>query len=518
MVETASIESQFAALQSRMPNLWNTSMRDPHAEHTVVVVPSLTLDTEELQKLHGFAHYEERMLFLLILLSHPKTRVVYVTAQPIHQSIIDYYLHLLPGVPYSHARSRLHMFCCNDTSVKTLTQKIVEKPTLIWRIKKTLGDTRDAHMVAFNVTGLEVELAVKLGVPLYGAHPRYLPFGQKSGARKLFGQVGVPHPVGFEDLRDEKDIAEAIVDLHGKSPATKRAVIKLNDGFSGDGNALYPLSPIVGKRRGGLSLRERRNVVLDTLPRRIRFQARGVTWDEYLHKFKQMQGVVESFVEGRRKASPSVQLRINPMGGIELISTHDQILGGPDGQVFIGCKFPCDPGYRAALHEAAERIARPMAARGVLGRLSIDFLTVAAEQKNGKPWDVYAVEINLRKGGTTHPFRTLQLLTGGVYDPVNGNFEMAGGEQKYYMASDNLESENYKGLQPEDLIDITTYTGLHYKSSTNTGVVFHMIGALSEFGKLGVTCIGNSPQEAQAMYDRAVQTLEEQSRTTEWMV
>lgn len=513
---STGMEERFEQLQSRMPAVWKTLMTDHTAEQTVVVVPSLTLDVEEMTKLKGVVHYEERMLFLLILLSHPRTRVIYVSSMPIHDQIIDYYLNLLPGVPYSHARSRLHMFCANDASVKPLTQKVLDRPTLVERIRRCIGEAPNAHLTAFNVTNREVELAVALGLPLYGAHPKHYTYGLKSGARKLFEEVGIRHPAGFEDLRDEKDIAEAIVDLHQSSPETRRAVIKLNDGFSGDGNAIYSLSPLrVGEK---MTTRQARRVVLDTLPRKIRFQASGVTWDRYLSKFKQMQGIVESFVEGRHKTSPSVQLRINPIGGVELISTHDQILGGPDGQVFIGCRFPADAAYRVKLHEAARVIGQRLADVGVLGRLSIDFLALREGQNGTASWNIYAVEINLRKGGTTHPFRTMQLLTGGTYNLENGLFEMPSGRAKYYVASDNLESARYQGLQPDDLIDITTFTGLHYKTSTNTGVAFHMIGALSEFGKCGLTAIGDSPAEAQVLYDRAVSTLDEQSGRLEWMV
>ena len=37
-------------------------------------------------------------------------------------------------------------------------------------------------------------------------------------------------------------------------------------------------------------------------------------------------------------------------------------------------------------------------------------------------WTSYAIEINLRKGGTTHPFLTLQFLTDGRYDAETGLF------------------------------------------------------------------------------------------------
>jgi len=45
-----------------------------------------------------------------------------------------------------------------------------------------------------------------------------------------------------------------------------------------------------------------------------------------------MGGIVEAFIEGDIKTSPSVQCLINPLGGVEVLSTHDQLLGGEDGR------------------------------------------------------------------------------------------------------------------------------------------------------------------------------------------
>lgn len=509
-------DRRFRLLHGMLPNLWTNLMRDGHVEQTVVVVPSMSLDAEELLKLKGAEHYEERLLFLLILLSLPRTHVVFVSSLPIHPGIIDYYLQLLPGVPFSHARRRLHMFSTYDGSPdKSLTQKILERPALVERLRGCLKDAPNAHLTVFNVTPLEKSLSVALGIPLMGADPRHLHYGSKSGCRKLFRETSVPFAAGFEDLKDEKEIAEAIVDLHAQHPDTRRVVLKINEGFSGEGNSIYPLDELKKVWQGPKPDRRKAlKRVLETLPTLARMQAPNLPWDRFLAKFKQMEGVVEAFLEGDPKESPSVQLRITPLGEAQIISTHDQILGGADGQVFMGCSFPARPPYRAKLHAAAREIGDRLAAAGVVERLSIDFLAIPEDDD----WKLYAVEINLRKGGTTHPFRTLQFLTGGRYNPDSGTFETSAGVAKYYVASDNLESPSYRGLTPEDLIDITTYNNLHYNSSSNTGVVFHMIGALSQYGKLGVTCVGNSPAEAEALYERTIETLERECRTTRWMV
>ncbi len=76
-----------------------------------------------------------------------------------------------------------------------------------------------------------------------------------------------------------------------------------------------------------------------------------------------MGGIVEEFIEAPEKVSPSAQLRISPRGQVLPISTHDQILGGPSDQVFLGCSFPAREDYRQRILEAAMRIGEVLAPR-----------------------------------------------------------------------------------------------------------------------------------------------------------
>jgi len=146
-----------------------------------------------------------------------------------------------------------------------------------------------------------------------------------------------------------------------------------------------------------------------------------------------------------------------------------------------------------------------------VSRFGIDFL--ARRREGTADWELFALEINLRIGGTTHPFLALQFLTGGRLDPQTGLFHSPGGPPKFYRSTDNLKSDAYRGLCPEDLIDITTANHLHYDHGSETGVLFHMIGALSQYGKVGLTAIGNSHAEADAMYDRTLEILDREARS-----
>ena len=189
----------------------------------------------------------------------------------------------------------------------------------------------------------------------------------------------------------------------------------------------------------------------------------------------------------------------------------DQIMGGTTAQTYLGCRFPAADDYRIAVQDAAMRVGRVLAARGVVSRFGVDFL--ATRQGPQDPWELHAIEINLRMGGTTHPFLALQFLTGGRLDPESGNFLSPRGHPKYYSNTDNLRSPAYRGLNAQDLIEITTANRLHYDHGTESGALFHMIGALSEYGKVGLTAIGNSHEEAAGIQQRARDVLDREAGT-----
>ena len=501
---------EFAKLQAQLSDRWQSIDAFDRSPRQIVVVPSLSLDQAELMKIKGVHHYEERLLFALIRLRNPETRLIYVTSQPLHPSIVDYYLELLPGIPSSHARDRLDLFSTYDSSLKPLSEKILARPRLIRRIKEKIKPD-EAYMTCYNSTELERDLSLALGLPLLAVNPDLLHWGTKSGSRQIFAECGLPLPDGSELTHNVAELAEVTAALWERQPDLKRIVIKLNEGFSGEGNALLSLQVLAEMSPGKVGHNTRVQAIRSALPQ-LRFQCKSESWESFEHKIEELGAIAEAFIEGEEKYSPSVQGRVTPKGEVEILSTHDQVLGGPDGQIFLGCTFPADDAYRMALQDMGRKVGENLAAKGALERYSVDFIAVHQPDNKAQPWQLSAIEINLRKGGTTHPFMALKLLTNGTYSLKDGKFYTKNGQAKYYRASDNLQKEAYRGLLPNDLMDIIMGEQLHFSSIDGVGVVFHLMGCLSEYGKLGLTCIGNTPQEAEDIYEQVVATIDRATR------
>lgn len=494
---TTEEDRAFAGLQHQFPVMYEAVFSDPKAPRTVVVIPSMSLDERELEKIPGVIHYEERMLCLLMLLKMPRTQLIYVTSTDLDPAIIDYYLHLLPGVPGRHARDRLQLLSMGDASLMPLSAKILSRPERLEKLKRLIRFPNAAHMTCFNSSPLEKTLAVQLGIPMYACDPALSHLGNKSRSRSTFRDVGLGLPAGFEDLRDRKDLIDALVELAATEPDIERAVVKLNDGFSGEGNA----TAVIQGLREATSPHDAADRLLTT---DLHFEASDESWEEYEGKFEAMGGIVEAFIEHDGVRSPSVQMRIDPLGEIQLVSTHDQVLAGPSGQVFLGCTFPAGKAYRTDLHEAGFKVAEALKGYGVIGRFGVDFVSVP--DKGG--WRHYAIEINLRKGGTTLPYLMLEFLTDGSYDTASGEFVIPTGGSRHYYATDNLVKETYRGLQPAEMIDAAVVEGLHFNAATQQGLVFHLIGSVTDHGKLGMVSIADSPQASRAQYEAAVTALD----------
>jgi hypothetical protein len=494
---TAAEEQRaFERLKPRLAALWDKVFEAPDEPYTTVVVPSVTVPEAELARQPGALFFEEILLFLLIRLRNPRARIVYVTSTPIPPALLDYHLHFLAGIPASHAVQRLTMLSAHDASPRPLTEKILERPRLMERIRAAIPDRSRAFLTVLRSTVLERRLAVQLDVPLNAADPGLDERLTKSAVRRLLQSTGIEVPAGAADLHDEAQIVEALREVQARHPGLRRAVLKLNRAQWDANHAVVELPASGDAAALGAALRA------------MTFSAASEEPAAWLERFARLGGVVEEVIES--EAAPcSVQVRINAVGRVGVTSTHDEVKGGTTGHACRGCVFPADDAHRLPLMRAGLDVGRRLAQDGVTGRLSVELLAGRADDGTCR---LVGHDVNLGYGGSTHPLLAVRFLTAGALDPMTGLFLSPAGHAMYYRATDHLQSEAYRGLVPEDIIEILTMNRLNYSPHTESGALFYLLGGCSSTGRVGMVAIGNSRERADEIFTRTAGVLDAEAR------
>ncbi len=503
----------FAELQRQLFDRRRAGSASSFSGQTILAVPSLSLPYFGKTSSAQLLNYEERIFYLAHILKEPTNRLVIVTSRAVPETLVSYLLHLLPGVPYSHARRRLTFLHVQDDSQVPLTEKILSRRPLLERLRKLLSPIERASISCYTVTELEERLSEELQVPLFGPRAEHMRLATKSGSRQLFAALEMTHPAGASSLFTESELIGGLLTLAEVKPDLESAVLKHNYSLSGFGNAVVPLAEFRQALKGSEPYSdESRERLASRLPGLVRLAQSGETWNSYWERFRTDGGVLQEYIDG---APCSVQGRIDLDGSVEIIATHDELTGGPEGQTYVGCRFPAEPRLARALYEAGLRVGRQLQQDGVLGRFEVDFL--ATPKESAQVDDLYALDIHLRKGNTTLPMRTLQLLSSGRFDPEDGSFVDEWGRPSVYLSSDHFGTGQFHGMLPRDLLEMVSYFGLHYSSSTHSGAVFHMLGGLSELGQTGVTLIERSHEAARAQFDNVLATLLQERYGFQWM-
>jgi hypothetical protein len=370
-----------------------------------------------------------------------------------------------------------------DAGPRSITAKLLDRPDLLARIR-SITRGRLAFIEPWNVTHSEMEVARRLDLPLNGTPANLWPLGFKSSGRRILREADVALPAGREDVHTVADLLSAIESIRQQQTGVEAVVVKLDNSGTGIGNRVVRFTDT-------------------SSPAQLRAAVESLGPD-YLSALAS-GAVVEELITGHRFASPSVQVDIEPGGRVQVISTHEQLHGGPDGQSYVGCLFPAVPSYRHHLTTHGEAVGKLLANRGAIGRFSVDF--AAARTSTSSRWQLYGLEINLRRSGTSHPLSLLHNLAPGHYDGIAGTWSVGDGSQRYYRSTDNLVDPAWRGRPAGDVIDAIDRAGLAFDERHGVGSVLHMLNGLEVDGVVGLTTIGRSPEHMQRLYRAAVEAL-----------
>ena len=486
-----AIAEAYLAIEPKLAGALEANRPDSTTEHVSVALPSYSV-SETILSHYGdrIPSLEHRYLASVLMPARiPAVNIVYISTRRPEQAAIDYYPALLSPERRARTVGRCRIVEWNDGTPRSVAARLVSRPDLVDDLRAHIGE-RPALIEPWNVTEHEIALAVALGVPINGTRPELRDIGFKGAGRRLFAEAGVPTPIGREDVRTTEDVIAAILAIRAERPDVPAVVIKHDDSGAGDGNAVIDLSPIGDEADPVAWLRER----IEALP-------------DWYRADLASGGIVEERITGARFTSPSAQADILPSGEVRVLATHEQVLGGADDQVYLGCRFPADPAYASLLASHARAIGERLAARGALGRFGVDF--VAAEDGTGT-WSIRAIEVNLRKGGTTHTYMALRNLVPGRYDVDAGRWVAEDGSTRAYSGTDNLIDPTWYGLPVTDVIRAVADAGIGFDHRTGTGVVLHMLSGLEIDGRIGLTAIDTTPDGAdrlQSATRRAIDAL-----------
>jgi predicted ATP-grasp superfamily ATP-dependent carboligase len=402
----------------------------------LIVLPSLSLPEEQLKGIEGLIFYEHRMLWTLLLKRYVK-KITFLSSKPVSQEYKKYLFKL--GNIHQSDQEDIVFISTNKIS-NNLSYNILNNEKLITKIQKEIKNPLKTLLLPFISTKVERNLSIKLGIKLMGSSKSINEWASKYGNHIIFKETNTPTPMISPNLKSFKEVE---LEFNNCNPS-KKYLLKLNYGVSGKGNF---------------------NLNKETI--------------HNLENLDYTEGsIIEEFIEDI-KNSPSVQGYIDNNANVKILSTHEQILD-ETGMVFQGSLFPASKKNQKRDDYLSSKGRRFFKKQILYWFFALDFV----ETEKG----VFAIEINLRQGGTTHPFFMSKLITNSRY--CERNLQLSyNNELLYYLSNDNFKSKFNKF---GDILDIFKNRGILYDDYKKEGVVFHMTSALKDFNKIGYVIISKS--------------------------
>jgi hypothetical protein len=427
---------------------------------SVIVLPSMSFDRRYRRLVPHLDYLEERLLVIALALTNPANHVVFVSSNPIAQATLDHLFGFLPDP--DGARHRFDIIEVFHPASQSLAEAVLDQPKILTSLG--LLQANDAWILPFVVTPAEEAISARTGLPLYGPSTTHQRFGTKSGARRLAEEAKMATVPGASDIRSKPALDRALHTLW--NDGFDRALIKLDWGFAGLGIAIVsaptrraPSKPLV-------------------LPE-------GWSEQSFMDELFRFGGVVEAHLGDAGVRSPSALVSIDPAGRVHIHACHEQLIAGSSGCSYAGCRLPID-GDETPIATMARKLANQMTEHNVRGTFSIDFMVGADDR-------IYANEINLRLGGTTHP-----LLIQRHLQPIGGS---------HYIATDQIAHQRLVGARPADLVTALEQADLTYDSGVGAGTVVHLASAAEQFGLCGITVLGRDRSHVDAIYEAAQDAL-----------
>ena len=452
---------------------------------TIVSVQSVSLGGLTARYLQGLNYFEERNFYLLDLLRNENCQCLVVLSEDIdrkfHENALKEGVRACGLNADDLARRWKTLFVPSDGR-SSLSEALLRSSDALQSLRLAMRDCPNPMLDFWAVSELEIELARTLGIPHFGLSADFLSVDSKSNGRIIFRELGIQLPKGGDGIFSLEHVRQALTETAARSDAGA-FLVKLNCEEAGNGIARIPRSKI------SLPLPE----FTDALE-----ISKNIPVTAFVAQIPERGAVVEEFIEAPVMSFPSVKMSIAPDGRVMNLATHDQVL---NGMAYAGSRFPADDEYRHELIGHGYRIGAHLSAKGVRGIVSADFM--ATRQSPADRWSLWGLEINARKGATTHPYFWTRCLTGASYDETTGELRCATGPV-CYRSSEYIQAHGLSDIGAGELIRAVRDAGLDYDPLARRGTLVHMATCLRRFSKFGATFIGSSDAEVDELHARTV--------------
>lgn len=323
--------------------------------------------------------------------------------------------------------------------------------------------------------------------------------GTKSQCRRLYRDLKINHARGsYIAVHDIDILVKEIYDFFKDNRDVFNLVIKLERSSAGDGNITYKFKSLFDKNPTfwsdeNLAIRELKAFILAKFT---------VNYERRMHDHG---AVFEAFIEGEKFSSPAV-LGMIMENSVEVYFDYNQILGGPNGQTYMGSMGPASNQHlkdfgvdkngikETNLREPSLAILEGLRVLGARGAVGIDFVTcdeIGPDRK--KVRNYYAIENNVRHTGTMYPFRTFFYLVGREIM-----------DRSYFASTDSVKVVDIKPGR-EDMVKKWFYQVFlpeniyTYRPQSENGCIVYM--DTWELGKIGIACIADTQKKLTKIFD-----------------
>ena len=448
----------------------------------------------------------------------PGVDVLYVAPFPLNDDVTHYFGKVLEigGVPEPAKRYKIVVpeNHARLPSSLSLTSMLLYSPKALKKIL-TFCKGKPAYIVPSVIGPEERKLALALNLPLLAPEPGVAAlYTTKSGSKRIFASASVNTPPGMHDLYDEQSLLTGLAQLICTHLDVPRWVFKLDDEFGGRGIAHIDVQPLacyqdllrthdsdperwVDEQLQASLQTKLIEALRAELPSKVIINMRWLwrSWRDYTLAFRRVGGVIEASPL-QTSSSPSVNLCIDPDGGIRITSVHEQILSSP--YTFVGAAFPQTAVPYPALREASLAVAKAAFERGILGHVGIDFVSFFDSDGQLRVW---AIDLNVRLTQTAVSFGFFDFLVGGSFDVATGRYAVkppgpdgagSGGlQQRSYVMNEMLYHPQLPQTHHSAFFSLCRLKGVSFDLAERTGTVFNLMDSFAG-GVIGVLTVGTS--------------------------